>query len=262
MLIAQLSDFHVAAPGAAAAGNDSAARLALCVRELARMEPQPDALLATGDLVEGGTLAEYLQVRELLAPIAAPLYVIPGNHDKRIAMRTAFADHGYLPGGEGAICYAVEDDQLGLIALDTLVEGADGGELDAAQLAWLETTLQRMAGRRLVVFMHHPPIRTGIRCMDELALEPRSARRLGELVGRHGHVEAILCGHVHRPIHASWNGTRVSVCPSTSYQGILNLRGDPFDAATAEPPGYHVHYWDGSRLITHMVVAVAAEPKQ
>lgn len=51
--------------------------------------------------------------------------------------------------------------------------------------------------------------------------------------------------------------TLAAVC----HQGILNLRGDLFDAATAEPPGYHVHYWDGSRLITHMV-AVAAEPRQ
>ncbi len=257
MLIAQLSDFHVAAPGAAAAGSDSAARLALCVRELTRMDPPPDAVLATGDLVDAGTLAQYLQVRELLAPLAAPVYVIPGNHDNRNAMRTAFADQAYLPRGEGAICYTVDSDELGLIALDTLVPGADGGELDARQLAWLEATLQRMAGRRLVIFMHHPPIRTGIRCMDELGLEPRSARRVGELVARHGRVEAILCGHVHRPIHASWYGTRVSVCPSTFYQGILNLRGDLFDATTAEPPGYHVHYWDGLRLITHMVAVVA-----
>jgi Icc protein len=256
-LIAQISDFHVALPGARPGEPDGGATLARCVRELARMDPQPDLVLATGDLVEAGTLAEYQRVRVLLAPLAAPVYVIPGNHDDRQAMRTAFADHAYLQGGEGPICYALEEHELALIALDTLVPASGGGMLDAAQLAWLEATMRRLAERTLVIFMHHPPFMTGIRCMDELALEPRSAARLGELVARHGRVERIVCGHVHRPIQARWNGTLVSICPSTAYQGILNLRGDTYDAATAEPPAYQIHYWNGTELVTHTVSATA-----
>jgi 3',5'-cyclic AMP phosphodiesterase CpdA len=235
---------------------DSAATLALCVRDIARMDPRPDVVLATGDLVEEGTLAEYNRVRDVLAAVAVPLYVIPGNHDDRHALRTAFADHGYLRGGDGPIYYALEDYKLGLIALDTLVPNADGGALDAPQLAWLQATMRRLAGRALLVFMHHPPIATGIRCMDEVALEPSSAARLGDLVGQHGRVERIVCGHVHRSIQARWNGTLVSVCPSTAYQGILNLRGDRYDAATGEPPAYQVHYWNGMELITHTVAVM------
>jgi 3',5'-cyclic AMP phosphodiesterase CpdA len=256
MLIVQISDFHVAAPGARSAGTDAAATLALCVRNVARMDPPPDVVLATGDLAEQGKLAEYRRVRELLAALAVPVYIIPGNHDDRKALRTAFADHAYLRGGEGSIYYALEDYDLGLIALDTLVPAADGGKLDALQLAWLEATLRRLAGRELLVFMHHPPIMTGIRCMDEIALEPTSVARLGDLVAQHGRVERIVCGHVHRSIQARWNGTLVSICPSTAYQGILNLRGDMYDAATAEPPGYQVHYWNGTDLITHTVAVM------
>jgi Icc protein len=257
MLIAQISDFHVPAPDVHPPGADSAATLARCVRDIAQMDPQPDVVLATGDLVEGGTLAEYRRVRGLLAPLAVPIYVIPGNHDDRRAMRTAFADHAYLGGGEGPICYALEEHELALIALDTLVPDADGGLLDAAQLAWLETTMRRLAQRTLFIFMHHPPVMTGIRCMDEIALEPRSAARLGDLVARHGRVERIVCGHVHRSIQARWNGTLVSVCPSTAYQGILNLRGDMYDAATAEPPAYQVHFWNDAELVTHTVAVMA-----
>jgi hypothetical protein len=62
-----------------------------------------------------------------------------------------------------------------------------------------------------------------------------------------------VCGHVHRGIQARWRGTVVSICPSTAFQGILNLRGDEFDASTDEPPAYQVHFWNGSELVTHTV---------
>jgi len=257
MLIVQISDLHVTLPGADPGTAGHAANLARCVADIARMEPRPDLVLATGDLAESGTVAEYRYVRELLAPLQAPIRVIPGNHDDRQAMRTAFADDSHLPAGDGPLCYTLEECEPALVALDTLVPGADGGMLDGPQRAWLETTLARLAGRTLVVVMHHPPIATGIRCMDEIALEPKSAGRLGEIVARHGRVERIVCGHVHRPIQARWNGTLVSICPSTAYQGILNLRGDLYDAATAEPPAYQVHFWNGSGLVTHTVAVPA-----
>ena len=258
MLIAQISDLHVAAPGVRVAGVDTAATLGCCVRDIARRNPRPDLVLATGDLVEEGTPAEYDRLRGLLAPLAMPVYVIAGNHDDRAALRSAFADHAYLPPGEGPIHYVLDGHELELIALDTTIPGAAGGALDEPQCAWLETTLVRGADRPVLVFMHHPPIMTGIRCMDEIALEPRSAARLGAIVARRPRVERIVCGHVHRGIQARWNGTLVSVCPSTAYQGILNLSGDDFDAPTGEPPAYQLHYWNGAELVTHTVAVGAS----
>ena len=253
MLIAQISDLHVTAPGVRVAGVDTAATLESCVRDVARRDPRPDLMLATGDLVEEGTAAEYNRLRELLAPLGMPVYVIAGNHDDRAALRSAFADHAYLPSGEGPIHYALDGYELGLVALDTTIPGAAGGALDDFQCAWLETTLRRAADRPFLIFMHHPPIATGIRCMDEIALERRSAARLGAIVARQPRVERIVCGHVHRPIQARWSGTLVSICPSTAYQGVLNLSGDDFDAPTGEPPAYQLHYWNGTELITHTI---------
>ena len=252
MLIAQISDLHVTAPGACVAGVDTAATLESCVRDIARRDPRPDLVLATGDLVEEGTPAEYDRLRELLAPLAMPVHIIAGNHDDRAALRSAFADHAYLPSGGGPIHYALDGHDLGLIALDTTIPGAAGGALDEPQCAWFETML-RQTDRPVLVFMHHPPIVTGIRCMDEIALEPQSAARLGAIVAGQPRVERIVCGHVHRPIQARWSGTLVSICPSTAYQGVLNLSGDYFDAATGEPPAYQLHYWNGTELVTHTV---------
>lgn len=257
MLIAQISDLHVAPPGVLIGGADSSATLARCVRDIAGRDPPPDLVLATGDLVEEGTPEEYRRLRDLLAPLAMPVYVIPGNHDDRSTLRRAFADHHYLPAGGGSIHYALDGNELGLIALDTTVPGAPHGALDEPQCAWLEGLLQRRTDRAFLVFMHHPPIMTGIRCLDDIALEPRSVARLADIAAREPRIERIVCGHVHRSIQARWKGTLVSICPSTAYQGILNLRNDDFDAATGEPPAYQLHYWNGTELVTHTVAVTS-----
>ena len=44
-----------------------------------RSIPRPDIVLATGDLVEGGKPEEYALLRRLLAPLAMPVYLMPGQ---------------------------------------------------------------------------------------------------------------------------------------------------------------------------------------
>jgi 3',5'-cyclic-AMP phosphodiesterase len=73
-LLAQLSDPHI---GAEWADGDPAAGLAAAVESVRSIRPQPDAVLVSGDLADNATDAEYEQVRELLAPLRAPLYVPP-----------------------------------------------------------------------------------------------------------------------------------------------------------------------------------------
>lgn len=253
MVIAQISDLHITATGTLDGGVDSAATLAGCIEHITQMDPQPDVVLATGDLTEAGTSAEYQRLRNLLAPLRVPVYVIPGNHDDRDALRVAFSDHTYIRPGNGPIDYSIDGFDLGLIALDTTIPGAAGGALDPAQLAWFEAALERMAGRPVLVFIHHPPIMTGLRYMDEIALDASSAARLGVVVAREPRIERIVCGHVHRSVQARWHGTLVSICPSTAFQCVLSLGGDTFDADPAAPPAYQVHYWNGAELVTHTV---------
>ena len=121
MIIAQISDMHVAEPDTP---HDSvfagAASLSQAVSHLNRLDPRPDVLVATGDLVACGTEAEYRLLRALLAPLEMPVYLLPGNHDDRDALRSVFPDHDYLPAG-GFLHYTVEAGPLRLIMLDTLV---------------------------------------------------------------------------------------------------------------------------------------------
>lgn len=252
MIIAQISDPHVGLPGRLIHGCiDAAARLQRCVEHILGLEPAPDVVVASGDLVDEGAAEEYERLRELLAPLAMPVYLMPGNHDDCADLRAVFREHRYFP-AEGALFYAVDDYPLRMIMLDTVVPGMDGGSLGAEQLEWLSAQLAAAPDSPVAIFMHHPPLMTGIHGMDEIALDSESMAALATLAARHPQIERIACGHVHRPLHSRWRGTAVTVCPSTAYQAKVDLRGG-FEPDPAELPAYHVHCWNGAGLVTHTV---------
>jgi len=252
LLIAQITDTHIAPPGELLAGRlDSAARLRQAVQTLARFAP--DYVLASGDLTDRGEPAAYRLLRRLLAPLQAPVYAIPGNHDLREPMRAAFADCPWMPRAPGSrLHYEVRLGPFTLLALDTLVEREDHGLLGEPQLAWLEDRLRACAETPVLVMLHHPPVASGIAVMDAMKL--RDAARFGAIVARHANIERILCGHLHRSMHLRWRGTLVSVPSSTVDQLALDLDANARLATVGEPAGLQLHYWhlqDG--LVTHNV---------
>jgi 3',5'-cyclic AMP phosphodiesterase CpdA len=256
MLIAQITDLHVGVAGFLAYGRyDTSASLSRCVAHLLRQRPAPELVLATGDLVDAGSEDEYRRLRALLAPLTMPLYVIPGNHDDRDALRRVFRDHTYLGSAGEPARYCVAGHPVRLIGLDTTVAGETGGALDEAQIEWLEAQLAASPREPALVFMHHPPFRTGIARMDAIGLAAASAERLGAVLSRHAHVQLLTCGHVHRTIQVRWHGTVASVCPSTAFQYGLNLDGPGLEPSPHEPPAYQLHCWNGSELVTHTVAA-------
>ncbi len=251
MLIAQISDMHVKAPGALLYRRiDTAGYLERAVAHIMRLDPRPDIVLATGDLVDGGKPEEYAFLRELLAPLSMPVFMIPGNHDSRDAMRSAFPDHAYLPRA-GYLQYVIDDLPVRLIALDTLVDGKPYGELCDERLSWLDARLGENS-KPTLLFMHHPPFDCGIAAFDGAKLNIGGAR-FADVVRQYGHVERVMCGHVHRPIQVRWAGTMASIAPGTAHQATLDLREGARLSMTMEPPGLALHQWrPGSGLVTHV----------
>ena len=252
-LLAQLSDPHIKANGAPLLGRiDTAGMLRACVESVLALTHRPDAVVITGDLTDLGTPDEYGFLRGLLEPLVMPLYLIPGNHDDRGALREAFRDHGYLGQSQSFIQYVIEDHPLRIVALDTVVPRASGGELCAERLEWLERTLAQSRDKPAVVVMHHPPFRTFIEGMDAMGL--RDPQPFAEVIKAHPQVEAVLCGHVHRPITVRFAGTVASIAPSTAHHIALDLEsGAPLRYAM-EPAAFRVHaYLPGAALVTHTV---------
>jgi 3',5'-cyclic AMP phosphodiesterase CpdA len=252
MLIAQISDTHVCPEGERLYGRmDTNAGLARAIETVNRLKPRPDLVLMTGDLAESGAEAQYRMLRKLLARLELPVYVMAGNHDSREGLRDAFSDHRYLPDTGAFLHYSVDLGPIRLIALDTQVPGADGGDLCGERLAWLEAELQRTEGRPTLIAMHHPPVPIGVDWLDRSNCA--NAEGLAAIVSRHPQVERILCGHVHRAAQIRFAGTVVATAPSTAYQVALELGHDGEPHLIEEPPAFLLHRWHAGALTTHVI---------
>src|SRR3954467_1174093 len=110
-LLVQLSDTHIRLPGQLAYRRvATSVHLARAVAAVNRLPQPADAVVVTGDLTDFGRLDEYAQLQTLLAPLACPVYLMPGNHDDGAALRHAFPDHPELQQNAGSdrVCWAVD----------------------------------------------------------------------------------------------------------------------------------------------------------
>jgi 3',5'-cyclic-AMP phosphodiesterase len=246
-LLVQLSDPHLGAVWEGVEG-DPAASFAATVEAVLALRAPVGAVLVSGDLADHAADAEYEQLRELLARIDAPSYVLPGNHDDRDALHRHFG----VPGAGGEhVRYAVDLGPLRLVVLDSTIPGEDAGALDGGQLGWLDATLAAAPAAPTVVAMHHPPFLLGIGPWDAIALRAADREGLGEVLARHPQVERVAAGHVHRAITAEVGGRPAMSVPSTYVQGLLDFEATEL-ALSDDPPGFAVHALVDGRLVSHV----------
>ncbi len=205
-------------------------------------------MLVTGDLAENAADAEYEQVLELLAPLEAPIFVLPGNHDDRAALRRHFD----LPGaGHEPVHYTVDLGQLRLVVIDTTKPGEEDGALDDERLSWLDAELAAAPGLPTVLAMHHPPLLTGIPPLDEIGLPAEDRRALEAVLMRHPQVRRIVAGHMHRPVTSELAGRAVLAVPSTYMQARLDLLMNEL-RTVPDPAGFALHVLRDGELISHV----------
>lgn len=253
--ILHLSDTHLLADGRLLGERfDVLARLEQTIARIRAMQPQPDAIVVTGDLTDLAEPAAYVDLRERLEPVAAELGAeliwVAGNHDERDAMREHLL--GVAPSFE-PITSVHDLGGLRIIALDTTVPGWHHGELDARQLEWLAEELATPAPLGTILAMHHPPLPSHLPFFDILELrdQPALARVLSE-----SDVRAILAGHLHYSTSGTFAGIPVSVASATCYTMELALPALEVNGMDAGQAFHLVHVWDDT--ITHAVVPLAA----
>ena len=258
MLIAQISDTHIPVPGRKTYGiAPMAENLAQCVDHLNLLDPGPDIVLVTGDITNIGSFEEFEHASKLLGELKMPYYVIPGNHDDRLALWATFGGKACPTRSAGFIQYVIELDELRLIAMDSTVPGEPGGELCTTRTAWLDDRLAEDPDKPSIIFMHHPPVKFGVIETDIEGFI--GAQRLGDVVEKYSCIEAIICGHVHTVAHTRWHGTVVSTAPSMGMQLVLDLtmKRNEF---VLETPAYQLHYWTRHhQLVTHTAYLHASD---
>ncbi len=255
ILLAQISDLHIKRPGQLAYGRvDTAAALTRCVNDINRFVPRPDFVIISGDLADTPEKEEYDHLKNLLAPLQIPFAAIPGNHDDRALLRTAFPDQPYVH-ANGALNLAIAMDDLDILMIDSSVPGAPHGELDTITLAWLDAALAASKTRAALLFLHHPPFITGIAHMDRQNL--RNADDLANILHKYERARLVASGHVHRATSTSFAGAPATICPAPNHAVALDLGGQIPPSFVIEPPAFHLHAWFANGgygdVVTHLV---------
>ena len=244
VLLAHLSDPHI---GADWANRDPDAGLRTAIESVCSLRPRPAAVLISGDLSDNARDAEYERVRDLLAPIEAPVYVLPGNHDDRRTLRRHFA----VPGADDdPIQYSVDVGPMRLVMLDTTRPGEDAGTLDANRLDWLDAELAAVPQVPTVLAMHHPPLVTGVPAWDAICLPASDRHQLGEVLARHRQVRRLVAGHLHCTMTGELAGRVVLTVPSTYVQARLEFGAQEIQLTT-EPAAFALHAMLDGELISH-----------
>ncbi|MFP7754729.1 metallophosphoesterase [Thermodesulfobacteriota bacterium B35] len=254
MLIAHLSDCHIAAPGQKAYGQVSTDdHLRRCVRHINSLQPAPDLALVTGDITCSGRREEVALARELLGELATPCYVVPGNHDRvetLIDLRNLHrGDVCYRTEGP-CFDYLVDNQTICLVGLDSSTPSSPGGEITRAQADWLGKVLADFRYRPTMLFLHHPPVRCGVLETDEDGFAGLDL--LAGVLDSFPGILRLFCGHIHLASHVNWQDRMVSTAPSMGLQLFLDLTMTLPSAFVETDPGYYLHYYtpDGN-LVTY-----------
>jgi 3',5'-cyclic AMP phosphodiesterase CpdA len=214
------------------------------------LDPKPDLVVISGDLVDTPTVGEYDHLKRLLTLLELPFVGIPGNHDSREMMRAAFPAQSYAF-SSGALNQAVEVNGLDLVLLDSSVPGKPHGELEAPTLQWLSEMLASSSERPALVFLHHPPFIAGIWHMDRQNLLNASA--LESIIRQHPRVQLVAAGHVHRTAFTIFAGAVATICPAPNHAVDLDLGKLREPSFKIEPPAFHLHTWFPGDMFGHVV---------
>ncbi|MGD9867203.1 MAG: metallophosphoesterase [Hyphomicrobiales bacterium] len=241
MIIAQISDTHVALDA-----PDTDQRLQDFERVIAdinTLDPQPDLIVHTGDIVHNGLADEYALSAAILSRARAPVFVLAGNKDDRTNLLSSFLGAGYLEPGAPFIDYAIEDFPLRIIALDTLSEGNNKGDFCKERAQRFAGLLERDPDRPAVVCSHHPPFRVPVGPDPVNFVTQDSMERLAGAIAQAGQIVAVLSGHVHR-----LTGGTVGTTPAIVTTSIATtLRKGEYPAEMEGRPVYYLHRHDPAR---------------
>ncbi|MCB2077859.1 MAG: metallophosphoesterase [Novosphingobium sp.] len=238
MIIAQISDTHIALDT-----EDAGSRIRDFERTIAdinSLDPAPDLIFHTGDIVHNGRADEYAEAVRILGKAKVPVFVIPGNKDDRANLRAAFADKGYLDPTSPHIDYTVEDYPVRLIAVDTLHTGSNKGDFCEARARRLVEAIDADTSRPIAVFAHHPPFMVQVGPVGLNFETPEMMERLRRAMQRSPRVVRAFCGHVHRGTFGEVGAITTTVMPSVA----TSLRWGDYPPFMQDRPVYHIHRYD------------------
>lgn len=241
MIIAQISDTHIDPDSPY--GAERVRNLERCVDDINRLDPLPDAVIHTGDLVHNGNAAKYRVAARILGALKCPLHVAAGNRDDRAAIRSIFAAGRDLLPDTPFVQYSVDAYPVRLIALDTLSETTNMGDFCDIRGDGLRAALAEDGAKPTALFMHHPPFEIRESQYRWQYDSQDAIDRMRRALEGQGHVIRGFCGHAHR-IAAG----KIAEVPVTSTPSVaIDLRLGAFPDEVQSAPLYQIHRFDARR---------------
>jgi len=213
---------------------------AACVANINALAEPPDMVIHTGDIVHNGTVEEYAAARQILGALQAPVYVIPGNRDRRDVMRETLSGLSPLELPGSFLQYAIDGFGVRILCLDTLSLESNKGRLCEARLEQARELLLRDRETPTAILMHHPPFEVAS-SRDPFQFETRGcADEFLEMLADAPNIVGLFCGHVHRP------STRMigQIVATTLTSIALDLRVGHNPPKDDLRPRYDLHVFD------------------
>lgn len=248
--VAHISDPHFGA-------HDRTLERALLADLAGETAPPPTVVAVSGDLTQRARASQFMQARRFLGQIAAPVIVVPGNHDiplfdvfRRVfRSRTRFCR--YITRD---LSPAWWDDTLVVVGVDTAKRFTiKGGEVRPAQVERVCAQLAPHPGSWKIVVAHHPfVIPAGVADGEDLVEGAAMATPRFEAVG----VDLILSGHLHLPYSddvAGRNPAHTIIAVHAGSCLSTRLRGEPngYNMLCFDGPHCTItpRLWDGTRFV-------------
>lgn len=200
------------------------------LRLIKKNEKDIDVILATGDIAQDASVSGYEKFVEMVSPLGAPFYWIPGNHDVASVMEQVAADKPYNN-------KLIRLKNWLIIMLDTSIVGQVHGRLSISELDFLDKSLRDVADNKDVehclICLHHNPVEADAKWMGDIGLHNYS--ELFAVLQSSRKVRSLLYGHIHQELDFEYNGLRCLCTPSTCIQfkpAVTNFELDDIS------PGY------------------------
>jgi 3',5'-cyclic AMP phosphodiesterase CpdA len=248
MKLIQITDIHYVHNGNRLHGLDPYERLESCIADINANHADADLCIITGDLAHNGLIETYENLRDRLRTLSISYHFMIGNHDNRENFHKVFPG---TPCDESGFLQSVVDTAAGrFILLDTVEQGRNWGSYCEKRRKWLQAQLEASGERTVYLFMHHPPFKIGLPCLDRIRLI-HDGDYLRKIIEPHKNIQHIFLGHVHRPVAGSWRGIPFSMLRGTNHQVPFDFDAVEVVPKSHEPPAYAVIFLEPEQTTVH-----------
>ena len=216
------SDLHLPKRGETGRGIDVWANVEKLLAGMKNYAGRCDTLMVLGDLcLDVGDREVYREIKSELEAFGLDIKCVSGNHDDSAMLAEEFNMKDRLH-DTNEVYWSEDRDERGVwLFMDSAV-----GEVSQQQLDWLRSQVAAHRDRKLLMFIHHPPVLASVPHMDN-NYSLKNGREVMRILNSHNLPVNIFCGHYHVQKTVQASGHSVFICPSPFF--TIDDTKDEFD---------------------------------